>query len=239
MQFKTLSDSNIALDKETHTYYLHSNKEVNFRSCTEFVGSFFEKFDSHGVATNLVANNKKYQHKTVEEVLAEWKAAADEGSEVHEQIERHILDDVHSPHIKAQHAVDWLQARMPRSRYDLHTEVMVYSEALGLAGTIDLLAYDRERNRYFLVDWKTNKRITYNSFQRKKGIRGPTQSLDDCHVVKYGLQLSLYQYILQTEYNIQVEKQALVHLTKKQAKAIPCYYAKNTIQAMLDFDRAL
>ena len=48
-----------------------------------------------------------------------------------------------------------------------YSEVVVYSKELGIAGTIDVLVYNREQDMYHLVDWKTNKRIDKKSFRKK------------------------------------------------------------------------
>lgn len=226
---------NITLESNPRRYTLSHVPEASLDSCTQFIGKFFEKFDNVAVAQNLIDNNPKYQGMSLDELLGTWQAASDYGSKVHEEIEHYILNqtDVSTPQSK--HALDWLENRMPSDRYKLYPEVMVYSEKLGLAGTIDLLAYDTHNSLFYIVDWKTNKRINQRSFNRKKGILPPTQQLDDCHYIKYGLQLSLYSYILETEYQLNISKQALVHLMKTQAKPIACAYAKGIIENMLTF----
>ncbi|MEM8593375.1 MAG: PD-(D/E)XK nuclease family protein [Pseudomonadota bacterium] len=232
-------DHDVVLDEEKHRYSMASNKDMRFSSCTEFIGSFFEKFDAQSVAENLVLNNKKYQNRTVESVLSEWDAASEYGSMVHAEIERYLVDQVDVGDVKSEQAVVWLNEKMPVSRYQFFPELLVFSESLGLAGTIDLLAFDKKKKRYFLIDWKTNKRISSYAFKGKKGVRGPASILPDCHTMKYGLQLSLYRFILHREYEIDVCKQAIVHLKDTEAVTITCDYQFNQIQDFLVFDQRL
>ena len=54
-----------------------------------------------------------------------------------------------------------------KNRYDIFPEVIIYSKELALAGTIDLLLYDRKTKSYKLLDWKTSRKIETRSFNSK------------------------------------------------------------------------
>lgn len=225
----------IVLEAETHTYRLLENPDQTFTSCTQFVESFFEPFDAEAVASKLVATHPRYRQYTLEELLAEWRKSAEDGTRVHAEIENGILTNKIPQSRKGQQAFEWIARYLSSRRYDLHPEVIVYSERLGLAGTIDLLAHDRTTDVWLLVDWKTNKRITREPYGNKRGIRGPATGLGDCHKVKYGLQLSLYSYILETEYGISPHKQAIVHLADWEVTPIRCAYEKQTVIDLLSY----
>ncbi len=237
--YKSITHQDIALEVETHTYRLASNPKMTFTSCTEFVESFFEPFDAQAVAERLVATNAKYRDYTVESLLAEWKQAADDGTRVHSEMEEGILTNKFPQTRKGKQGFEWLAANLSSKRYDLFPEVIVYSEQLGLAGTIDLLARDKTTGIYLLVDWKTNKRINRKPFGNKRGVKGPAVDLDDCHTVKYGLQLSLYHYILETEYGIDPTRQAIVHLSDWEVNPIRCPYVKDKVQELLEYSERL
>ena len=87
-----LFDKNITLDRESHTYSLATNPDLEFISATTFVGQFFEKFEAEKIAKRLVASSPKYMGMSVEEVLASWKNSADHGTLVHEELENNILN---------------------------------------------------------------------------------------------------------------------------------------------------
>ena len=59
-----LFDNNISLERESHTYNLASNPDLEFTSATTFVGQFFEEFNPLKVATRLVAKSPKYRGMT-------------------------------------------------------------------------------------------------------------------------------------------------------------------------------
>ena len=102
-------------------------------------------------------------------------------------------------------------------------EMQVFSEELGLAGTIDLVVKG-QNNTCTLIDWKTNKQINKKSKYKKKGIHELTKDIEDCEYEKYSLQLNAYKLILEKEYGLKVEDMIIVHLLED--KYIE-YIAKN------------
>ena len=65
-----------------------------------------------------------------------------------------------------------------------------------------------------------------------------TGDLDDCNYMHYTLQLSLYRYILEENYKIKINNQALIHLTPTEAVVYECDYLKQNIVDMLKVRRA-
>jgi len=234
---KDIDAREMALDETTHTYRLSREPGLEFVSCTEFIGRFFESFDGPEIAARLVASSPRYRGRTVQSILDEWQQAADDGSRVHAEIEQSLTSERDALSDRASHAVAWLKEALPAARYDYLPERIVYSEELRIAGTVDLVARERDSGDCVLVDWKTNKKITREPFRGKRGIRGPARQLDDCHVVRYGLQLSLYHYLLETEYGIDPGKQLLVHLGPWGAEPIACAYARETVAELLEFEK--
>ena len=114
-----------------------------------------------------------------------------------------------------------------------YSEVIVYSKELGVAGTIDVLVYNKKQNTYHLVDWKTNKRINQKPFGNKKGILNATQHLGDCNFIHYSLQLSFYRYILENCYGLKVGSQTLFHLRADNYKTYTVNYHEDDLLNML------
>ena len=56
------------------------------------------------------------------------------------------------------------------------------------------------------MDWKTSKRINSKAYKNKKGNHPVTANIDDCNFNHYALQLSLYRYILETYYDLNISK---------------------------------
>ena len=134
----------------------------------------------------------------------------------------------------------WLNRQLPPANFDYYPELVVFSESIRVAGTLDLLAVNRhDPSDIALVDWKTNRKIKRTPFKGKRGIRGPGKRLGDCHLVKYGLQLSLYRYLLELDYGVSVRRNLLAHLGPGFVDAIQCNHDGASVQAMLKHDGLL
>ena len=229
-----LSEQNIILNKDTHEYKLLDHTEIIFTSVTTFVDHFFEGFDAQKVATKLINNYPKYAGRTVESLIADWDAAADYGTSVHEELERWIKDGIEPSDIKAINGKDWLQHYKLKSDIDILSEVIVYSTELSIAGTVDILAKDNSTGLYEIIDWKTSKKIEMVSYGQKMGTHEITKNIMDCNFYHYSLQLSLYRYILETYYGLKMQNQLIAQLHDDGVNAHVAPYMKDEIIAMLD-----
>ena len=151
-----IKDNDIILNEELHQYSLLSRPEISFTSVTTYVEHFFEGFDSLKIAAKLVKTHPKYSNFTVESLIAKWAETADYGTKVHNEIEKWIKEKIEPEDIKALNGRDWIEKYMLRSDLDIHSEVIVYSKELSIAGTIDILARDNSTNEYGIIDWKTS-----------------------------------------------------------------------------------
>ena len=115
------------------------------------------------------------------------------------------------------------------------TEQVIFSESLALAGTIDLLMQDPKTGVVYILDWKTNKKIsTENRWQN--GL-DPIAHLEDCAISHYGLQLSVYQNLLVKEGYFQPDTKfvrQIIHLHPEEG--IQMYnlaYYENEVEAII------
>ena len=228
-----LFQNDISLNKETHVYSLKDKPHVLFKSVTTFIGSFFDEFNPPKVAEKLIRTNIKYMHYTPEQLMREWTEAADYGTLVHEEIENYINFKTPMKEKKSVNGAEWLEKYCINSDFEIYSEVMVYSEELGLAGTIDLLLFDKNSSKYSIMDWKTSKRISMRAYKNKKGTHHLTSHIDDCNFNHYSLQLSLYKYILETYYGIEVSDHLIIHLMEDSTKAYHTSYMKNEILSLI------
>ena len=229
-----LMDQNIVLDKDAHEYSLLSQPDLVFTSATTFIDQFFEGFDSKKIATNLVKTNPRYAGRTVESLIADWAAAGQHGTDVHDEIENWIKNGVVPGEAKAAAGVSWLNNYQKKSDIQILSEVIIYSTELNIAGTVDILALDKTTGVYELIDWKTSKRINTSSYGNKKGTSSVTQDVPDCNFYHYALQLSLYRYLLEESYGIQINNQIIAHLQDKGARSLVAPYMRGHIVAMLN-----
>ena len=230
---KSISNSDINLNHETHEYKLTTHPDITFTSVTTYVEHFFEGFDAHKVATKLINNYPKYAGRTVESLIADWDAAADHGTKVHHEIEQWIKDGIDPIDIKAINGKDWLNDYKLKSDIDILSEVIVYSTELSIAGTVDILAKDNSTGLYEIIDWKTSKKIEMVSYGQKMGTHEITKNIMDCNFYHYSLQLSLYRYILETYYGLKIHNQLIAQLHDNGVNAHVAPYMKDEIIAML------
>ena len=103
-----------------------------------------------------------------------------------------------------------------------------------IAGTIDLLLHDKKTNRYIILDWKTSKNITTKSYNNKMGIQSSSSNIEDTKFNHYALQLSLYRYILETFYELQISEHIIIHLQDNNSIGYHAPYMKNIILEMIN-----
>jgi len=233
----TLNDENIYLITETHNYKLKDNQSIEFTSCTTFIKYFFKQFDSIGIANHLTSTHPKYIGTTPQDLVATWDKKADEGTIIHYEIEQFIKEGTEPTKPQSQKAVEWIRGKI-NNKYKMMSEVIVYSEELELAGTIDMLLYDNKDKSYKILDWKTNNKLSLSSFNKKMGTHKAASHLEDCNFNHYSLQLSLYRYLLEKYYKLKVTGTAIIHLDNNKIKTYKTHYFKDEIEAMLLADRA-
>tara|TARA_B100000131_G_scaffold170392_2_gene164558 strand:+ start:418 stop:1191 length:774 start_codon:yes stop_codon:yes gene_type:complete len=238
----------LKFDPENHRYTLEQSP-IEFTSATTLLHKFFAPFDSEKIASNLVENHPKYQGRLIEDVLDDWKKSAEDGTSIHNAMEMGIIKHNEGNEFadaifttggldrdctrKLKHGLRWLKNQFAKKDHlTLYPELMVYSEEMAIAGTMDLLVYNKEKEHYTIVDWKTNKAIRQQAFKEAKGMQPETAHLDDCNFIHYTLQLSLYRYILETYYGLKINNQAIVHLTTTGAVVYECEYLSDVITAI-------
>lgn len=236
---QNIFDNNIALIEESHTYELKNDPDFEFTSCTTFAKYFFEPFDKIGIANKLTDTHPNYSHLTPQELVADWDEIASRGTLIHLEIEKYIKENSDPSHPKSKQAVKWIKENITEiGKYKVYSEVIVYSKELGLAGTIDILLHDTLTDTYKLLDWKTNKRIDTTSFNNKMGTHEATKHLMDCNYYHYSIQLSLYRYILENYYGLNITGSAISHLTNFGVNIFKTEYYKSEVEEMLKADRS-
>ena len=111
--------------------------------------------------------------------------------------------------------------------------MIVYSKEWKIAGTIDLLIFDKVSNKYSILDWKTSKQIKTDSYKLKTGNKPETNDLLDSKFNHYALQLSLYRYLLEKNYDIMLDDQLIIHLDTNAVHGYLAPYFKEHIVSIL------
>ena len=102
------------------------------------------------------------------------------------------------------------------------TELSVFSSRLNIASQIDGL-FLHDDGTYVIWDWKRCKVLRYDS---RTPMREPLDHLPDCNYYHYALQLNIYRYILESEYDMSISGMFLgiCHPTRSEPVCvqIPC-----------------
>ena len=130
-----------------------------------------------------------------------------------------------------------VESEFDKSDVVFFSEIIVYSEELSIAGTIDLVTQNKKTGVYDIYDWKTSKKIEMRSYGNKRGTHEVTKKIMDCNFYHYSLQMSLYRYILEKYYDIEINNNHIVHLRDDGVKTISTPNMKNEISAMLNHEK--
>ncbi len=216
----------IEFDEATHIYRsLVGGREIIYTSGTTFIHKFFKAFDPDGV----IAERKAKQAGTsAAEIKAQWKAKADAACELGTRVHETCEDILHGAaerrntprdeHERRLMDAGIAAARVVKERLEVvGIERVVFNVPVRIAGTIDLLCRSKtDRNLWWILDWKTNARIDFDSRFGDYGL-APIGHLYDCSGVHYALQLSLYEFLLRAGGYIPQEaevRRGIYHLTE-------------------------
>lgn len=223
----------ITLDIENHQYTLTENPDIRFISCTTLVSQYFSEFDALKIATKLTNSHPKYNHMKPHELMSEWDDARDEGTFAHKELEEYITLGKKPVMPKSRSGVEWLNNHIDLSG-EIYPELIVFSEELGIAGTVDLLVYNTLTEKYDIYDWKTNKSIDEYGWGGKRGTKPATYHLPDCNFYHYSLQLSMYKYLLENFHDVEIGNLTLLHLRKDCVIPYACEYLESTVVDILE-----
>jgi hypothetical protein len=225
---------------KTHKY--KKDKKV-YKSVTQLIDTLFEPFEAKSVAKKLSKIPKyKKDKKGIRAILKEWKEKAEHGTRVHNAIEVCLKTTKIPLGLSKEDREKLLQARIFIANYWDSTknktsiflpEQLIYSDTYNLAGTIDLIIYNYKTKDLYIIDWKTNDKITDKAYNNKKGIKESTKDIDDCKLNKYSIQLNIYAHILHKDYGIKPTKLSIIHLLPKGYKEIDIEINEKNITKIL------
>jgi len=230
---QNIIDQKISLEEPGHRYVLEEEPNFEFKSVTTVIGNYFEPFIKNDVANRLVTTSPKYMGMDPSDLIANWDAARDYGTKVHNEIELYLNEGNKPDSIESFAAIEWLKQYEMNSNIKIYPEVIVYSKQLKIAGSIDILLYDQSTEHYEIIDWKTSKSIDKTSYGGKMGIHPITSHLMDCKYVHYSIQLSFYRYLLEEYYGLKIKNQLIAHLSGNSCTMHTAnYYQKEVVNIM-------
>ena len=207
------SDKDITFRDDGHKYWIKGD-DKDLVSCTTYIHSFFEEFNTHKIINNILnsddwKNNREYKYyqMSYEQIKDSWdkngKSASESGTLMHAIIEKFYnginVDDVDTEEFNQ--FLSFYEDHKDLKMY--RTEWMIFSEILKITGSIDAV-YKNEDGTLTLGDWKRSKEIKFESYGNKFG-KYPFYNLQDCNYMHYSLQLNLYRIILEKFYGYKIK----------------------------------
>lgn len=193
---------------ENHKYT--SDDGTEWLSVTSFISNFKQPFDADVMSQKSSKNKRsKWYGMTPEEIKKAWKNEANRattlGTWYHNQRERDLcgLENMerHGCTVKVFKPIEenGIKYSPDQKLTDgVYPEHMVYLKSARLCGQSDLV--EVINNEVHITDYKTNKEIKTEGFTNWEGItqkmNPPVAHLDDCNLMHYALQLSMYMYII-------------------------------------------
>lgn len=215
----------IRFTEENHKY--ETDEVASLLSVSSLIKSFFPIFDTQAISERVATRDGLSQA----EVLAAWKAkgdyAAEMGTRIHSNCEAQMMG-LSMPHLAP---VDEREGKLMSHAYQLNTrlkanceligcEMIVFSERLGLAGTIDLAM--KHNQTLLILDYKSNEVLDKD--KHYNDCLPPICHLRDSDLIKYALQLSAYELIMRVEGYIKwatPTQRNILHIKEDGAVSIP------------------
>ena len=244
---KTATHNNLTciFNEADHSYRIKETGDL-LTSVTTIIKQFTPPFDSRAMAQQMIDKKKpRYAGMTLEEIIESWKNKAShsafEGTLLHSYAELWPKTKGYGFHPKTPRVlslckqVDKLFPKLLKRFRLVEAEKIVFSQSLGLAGQIDLIMAD-DTGEGIIIDWKTNGKVLTNSESAFGKMLSPIDHLANCDVVRYGLQLALYEKILtDEEYYPEFKgyRKTLVHVREAYGKIVRVDNYKDEIERIL------
>ena len=200
-------DGHVTFDPETHTYIAEG---VPCDSVTTIVSGLFKEFDADFWARRKAAAEGVDPQEIKDMWERKAREARDMGTRLHDSIERYYLG--HEPDDEAladggfRHFLNFARHNTLRP---YRSEWRIYSTRYRVAGTLDFLA--REGDDLVIYDWKrSTKLVDRNGRLVTRNRYGATalhpllRHIPDTSYYHYALQVSMYRYLLETEYGLRI-----------------------------------
>jgi hypothetical protein len=225
-------DKFIKFNGENHVYYIHNKI---FNSVTTIIKSLFHEFNEKEILKKLSLKNKT----NIEDIKKEWddkrNIALREGVKLHQDIELYLNNEKYeNTSIEFSYFLNFVKDHYYLEPF--RTEWKIFDEDSQIAGTIDM-CYKNNDNFIDIYDWKRCKSIIKENKYKKYAKVDFLQDFDDTNYNHYSLQLNLYKYILEKNYNYKVRNLFIVcfHPINKNENyllyKIPCM--KNEIKKII------
>lgn len=127
---------------------------------------------------------------------------------------------------------------VPRGIVAYNTEKEIVCKDADVAGSIDLIVWDASSAVYHIVDHKRSDKLMRDLRGYGK-MTNAFSHLDDCKGAAYALQTSIYQYILERDYNMPIGDRILLSLHPDQPAVTSVPYMRAEVEFIMQNRMAL
>jgi len=236
-------DERCIFDPGIHKYEIDGDE---FKSVTTVISRFFPVFNPDEAIEKMLNGrnwnpNHKYWGMQDFEIKQNWEEkgimASEQGTFLHEQIENYYLEQKFEEPQEFDLFRQFTEDHQSLTPY--RTEWRIFDETIGIAGTIDFVALNK--GVFEMYDWKRSMKvvntsngtpITQNRWD--SGYHG-LSDMDDTSFNHYTLQLSIYRFLLEKNYQIELSKMFIVvlHPDYERYYKIEVPYLKEKVEYIL------
>jgi hypothetical protein len=177
---------------------------------------------------------------TEEEVIAMWERKGKESRELGTAMHQKIESYYQGKQPYEDEAFKLFMVFADKVKLEPYrTEWAVYDTDYNIAGTIDFM--DCQDGIFTIYDWKRSDKIIANgmpvkvSKYQEKGLY-PLEHLENCAYYHYALQLSLYKFILEKNYDIRVSdlRLGIFHPSYDKPYVLKMPYLENEVKTLME-----
>lgn len=194
-----------------HSYIsIDPNDKTEWISVTTLISQFKVPFDGPGQALKSSRNKRsKWFGMQPEDIIKAWDGESNRSTDLghwyHTQREEDLsgLDTITRDGIALQIIQPIIldnikQAPAQQLIPGIYPEHFMYLKSAGICGQADRV--EIVNGKVNVYDYKTNKEIKTQGFKNWEGVvermLSPLQHLDNCHLIHYSLQMSIYMYMI-------------------------------------------
>lgn len=199
--------------EEGHKYIVDNNPNIIYTSVTTFVHELFPKFNADLIIYGMMKSpnwpNSQYFGKTSDEIKEEWEnkknLAAKLGTELHAMIEnfynsQNVVyeDKCFTDFLKFEEEI------VQKESFSCFlSEARIFDEDIRIAGSVDMIYNTKDKSSdCYIFDWKRTPTLKKTGGYGK-GLN-PINKYPNNNFSHYTMQLNLYKYIIEKNYNKKV-----------------------------------
>ena len=209
-------DKCISFEDIGHKYTI--NGDCDYISVTTLTHGLFSEFNAQLVIKGMMSRSNwpssQYYGMTETEIMSLWddnrKESAEKGTMLHKMIEDYY-NDLDVDYENMDEFVYFIQFDSEECIEPYRTEWMIWDDVFKIAGSIDMISKNSD-GTFSIYDWKRSKKINMTAFNNKcSEIHGLTH-IPDTNYWHYTIQLNIYKYILETNYDIVIRDMFIVQI---------------------------